>query len=187
MKRNFTFSLSSMCGFTWGRHCSWSWPFTLHQNGATSALTLKDMRADLSIQFVVVPVVFRHCSSYVFAFLNFSNFDQAEQFRSSTRIAEAATDAAAPFDCKCTSYKSRSPLGMAASTYGRLHELHGFQHLHQLGALFLHELQRFVLVTRAGLEGAFSLRGCHFLTAICWVPLRSYALVCTYRRGTRFR
>ena len=78
------------------------------------------------------------------------------------------------------------PLGMAASTYGRLHELHGLQHLHQFGALFLHELQRTVLVTRAGLEGAFSPKGYHYLTAICWVPLWSYALVCSYRRGTRF-
>ena len=39
----------------------------------------------------------------------------------SKQFAEAATDAAAPFDCKCTSYTSRSPLGMAASTLGRLH------------------------------------------------------------------
>ena len=77
------------------------------------------------------------------------------------------------------------PLGMAASTYGRLHELHGWQHLHQFGALFLHELQRIVLAARAGLEGAFSLRGGHYLTAICWVPLRCSALVCTYRRGSR--
>ena len=35
--RNFTFSLSSTCRFTWRRHCSWSWPFTLHQNSATAA------------------------------------------------------------------------------------------------------------------------------------------------------
>ena len=121
------------------------------------------MRVDLSLKFDVIPVVFSHCSSYVFAFLNFTNFGRAEQF------AEAATDARAPFDCKCTSYTSRSPLGMAASTYGRLRELHGLQHFHQFAALFLHELQGIVLVTRAGLEGAFSLRGYHYLTAICWV------------------
>ena len=58
---------------------------------------------------------------------------------------------------------------MAASTYGRLNELHGFQHLHQFGALSLHELQRVVLVARACSEGSFSLRGYHYLTAICWV------------------
>ena len=73
------------------------------------------MRVDLSLQLDVIPVVFSHSSCYVFSFLNFPNFCRAEQF------AEAATDAAAPFDCKCTSYTSRSPLGMAASTYGRLH------------------------------------------------------------------
>ena len=50
---------------------------------------------------------------------------------------------------------SRSPLGMAASTYGRLHELHGLQRFHQFGALFLHEVQSIVLVTQAGLDGAF--------------------------------
>ena len=48
-------------------------------------------------QLDVIPVVFSHCSSYVFAFLNFPNFGRAEPF------TEAATDAAAPFDCKCTS------------------------------------------------------------------------------------
>ena len=37
----------------------------------------------------------------------------------SKQFAEAATDAAAQFDCKCTSYTSRSPLGMAASTCGQ--------------------------------------------------------------------
>ena len=109
------------------------------------------MRVDLSLQLDVIPVVFSHCSSYVFAFLNFPIFGRAEQF------AEAAT--AAPFDCKCTSYTSRSPLGMAASTYGRLHELHGLQHFHQFGALFLHD--------SSGSGGC--IRGYHHLTAICWV------------------
>ena len=33
------------------------------------------------------PVVFRHCSSYVFAFLNSPYFTRAEQFRSSSRVA----------------------------------------------------------------------------------------------------
>ena len=100
----------------------------------------------------MIPVVFSHCSSSVFCLPQLSLLWPKEQF------AGAATDAAAPFDCKSTSYTSRSPLGMAASTYGRLHELHGFQHLHQFGALFLHELQRVVLVTRAGSEGSFSQR-----------------------------
>ena len=109
-----------------------------------------DTRVDFSTQFDVVPVVFRHCSSFVFAFLNFPNFGRAEQF------AEAANDAAASFDCNCTSYTSRSPLGMAASTYGRLHELHGWQHVYQCGAVSQHEFKRIVLVTRAGLQGAFS-------------------------------
>ena len=38
----------------------------------------------------------------------------------SKQFAEAATDAAAPFDCKCTSYTSRSPVGWQLSTLGRL-------------------------------------------------------------------
>ena len=48
---------------------------------------------------------------------------------------------------------------MAASTCGRLHELHGFQHLHQFVALFLHD--------SSGYGGC--IRGYHHLTAICWV------------------
>ena len=66
-----------------------------------------------------------------------------------------ATDAAPSFDCKCASYTSRSPLGMAASC-GRLHELHGFQRFHQFGALFLHD--------SSGSGGC--IRGYHHLTAV---------------------
>ena len=77
----------------------------------------------------------------------------------SEALPEAATDTASPFDCKCTSYTSRSPLGMAASSYGRPHELHGSQHFHQFGALFLHD--------SSGSGGC--IRGYHHLTAICWV------------------
>ena len=48
---------------------------------------------------------------------------------------------------------------MAASTYGRLHELHGFQHFHQFGTLFLHDSS----------GSGECIRGYHHLTAISWV------------------
>ena len=104
----------------------------------------------------MIPVVFSHCSSSVFAFFNFPYFGQ--QNKSQLRLT------AGPRRTRAV-----PPSRMAASTCGRLHELHGFQHLHQFGALFLHELQRVVLVTRAGSDGSFSLRGYHYLMAICWV------------------
>ena len=121
------------------------------------------MRVELSLQLDVIPVVFSHCSCYVFSFLNFPNFCRAEQF------AEAATDAVAPFDCKCTSYTSRSPLGMAASIYGRLHGV-CFHCVHACGGYVSIDSQPTTVA------GQVRGRACLSSSSVTWRPLIAYCI-----------
>ena len=55
---------------------------------------------------------------------------------------------------------------MAASTYERLHELHGLQHFHQFGALFLHDSSGCGVFSVGGLERGSGLVLIHLTTAV---------------------
>ena len=67
-----------------------------HANPISEMVVISHLGFCGQFDFVCVPVVFKHCASYGFAFVNFLNFDRAEVVHARMPALPCATERASP-------------------------------------------------------------------------------------------